>query len=76
MKYKVQFPKGVLYISLPFPQDHLSQGQHPSFCPNPAPHFRDQSMDVVQHPGLSAQGVEFHLLCHHPEELLSARGAT
>lgn len=67
------------YTPLCFPLDHLSQGQHLSFCPTPTHLFMDQPKDVALHPGLLAQGVGFHLLCHlhQPQGLLrSPCGAT
>lgn len=71
-KYKVQFRKVALYISLSFPLDHLSQGQHLTFCLRLAHLFMDQSTYVTQYPSLLAQRVGFHL-CHfrHPEGLLN-----
>ena len=55
MKYKIQFLKTLLYISLALPADHLSQGQYLSFCPSPTPLLRDKSLHVAQTPRSSGR---------------------
>ena len=66
MKYKVQFFKTLLHISLALPPDHLSRGQYLSFCPSPTPLFRDEPVHVARARRSAGRRGRFHLLCPLP----------